>query len=113
VRSLLRDLEAVGRRSASDIGDVFEDRYVLRLRDLGVQTVYGWITRVAGRAGAAISLLSAGSADLARGAARVAPAPSQARLIERVAAPNEHADVAVRGHSEAAIRKELPCPTRL
>ena len=42
VRSLLRDLEAVGRRSASDIGDIFEDPYVQRLRDLGVQTVYGY-----------------------------------------------------------------------
>ena len=42
VRSLLRDLEAVGRRSASDIGDIFEDPYVQRLRDLGIQTVYGY-----------------------------------------------------------------------
>lgn len=42
VRSLLRDLEAVGRRSAFDIGDIFEDPHVQRLRDLGVQTVYGY-----------------------------------------------------------------------
>ena len=42
VRSLLRDLEAAGRRSASDIGNIFEDPYVQRLRDLGIQTLYGY-----------------------------------------------------------------------
>jgi hypothetical protein len=42
VRSPLCDLEAVRRRSASDIGDILEDPCVQRLRDLGIQTVYGY-----------------------------------------------------------------------
>jgi hypothetical protein len=42
VRSLLNDLQAAGRRSASDIGEVFEDPYVQRLRGLGIQAVFGW-----------------------------------------------------------------------
>ena len=36
-----------------------------------------------------------------------------ARPVEQGTPHNEHAEVAVRGHTEAATRKELPCPTRL
>ena len=34
-------------------------------------------------------------------------------VSEQETAHNDHADVAVRGHTEAASRKELPCPTQL
>jgi hypothetical protein len=63
-------------------------------------------------AGGVISAPSAGSADLAR-AGREAPAPSQARLIERVAAPNKHAELPSAAIPKAPTWKELPCPTRL
>ena len=37
----------------------------------------------------------------------------KARSMQQETACNEHAEVAVRGHTQAAItRKELPCPTR-
>ena len=37
-----------------------------------------------------------------------------ARPVEQGTPHNEHAEVAVRGHTQAATtRKELPCPTRL
>jgi hypothetical protein len=60
-----------------------------------------------GRAGAAISSPPAGSAAPGReGAGR-----RTARSMEQETAHNQHADVAVRGHTEAASRKELSCPT--
>ncbi len=34
------------------------------------------------------------------------------RPIQQETASSEHADVAVRGHTQAAARRELPCPTR-
>ena len=44
---------------------------------------------------------------------RQTPAPSQGATGGAGTVHNEHADVAVRGHTEAATRKELPCLTRL
>ena len=52
-----------------------------------------------GRAGAAISSPPAGFGDLAR----------KARSVEQERAHHEHAGVAVRGHTEAATRKERNC----
>jgi len=64
-----------------------------------------------GRAGAAISSPPAGSAGLARERGQEVPASSRGAIDAAGTARNEHADVAVRGHAKAAIRKELPCPT--
>jgi NADPH:quinone reductase-like Zn-dependent oxidoreductase len=68
-------------------------------------TALGALTLL-GRAGAAISSLPAGFGDLARERGREAPAPSQGAIDGAETAHNEHADVAVRGHTEAATRKE-------
>jgi hypothetical protein len=42
VRSLLSDIEAAGQRHASDMGEIFGDPTVQRLRDLGIEAVYGY-----------------------------------------------------------------------
>jgi MFS family permease len=65
------------------------------------------------RAGAAISSSPAGSVDLVRARDREAPAPPHGASMKQETAHNQHADVAVRGHTQAAPRKELLCPTRL
>ena len=62
-----------------------------------------------GRAGAAISSPPAGFGDLAREGGREAPAPSQGGSVEQERAHHEHAEVTVRGHPEAATRKERNC----
>jgi len=66
-----------------------------------------------GRAGAAIGSTAAGSADLAASRAGKRRHRRTERPIQQETAHNQHAEVAVRGHVEAATRKELPCPTLL
>ena len=75
-----------------------------------------------GRAGAAISAAPAPAVKTvpptARPHAALRPGrPSRrrrtARSMEQETAHNDHSEVAVRGPTEAAARKELPCPTRL
>ena len=68
-----------------------------------------------GRAGPArASALSQQAPEIwpASGAGKRRPR-RKARSMEQETAHNEHAEVAVRGHTEAATRKELLCPTRL
>jgi NADPH:quinone reductase-like Zn-dependent oxidoreductase len=59
-----------------------------------------------GRAGAAHSSPPAGEGDLARGGDGKRRPPRKAPSMEQERAHNEHAEVAVRGHPEAATRKE-------
>ncbi len=61
---------------------------------------------------AAISSPPAGPAELARAAPGSASTAARHNRWSRKTAPNEHAEVAVRGHTQAAARKELLCPTR-
>jgi hypothetical protein len=64
------------------------------------------------RAGASISSPPAGSVNLACEPAGKRRRRLKARSTEQENARNEHAEVTVRGHTEAATRKELLCPTR-
>ena len=66
-----------------------------------------------GRAGAAINSPPTGSADLAASRAGKSRHRRTERPIQQETAHNQHAEVAVRGHVEAATRKELPCPMLL
>jgi hypothetical protein len=42
LQSLLSDLEVAGKRHASDMGDAFRDPSVQRLRNLAIETVWGY-----------------------------------------------------------------------
>jgi predicted MFS family arabinose efflux permease len=66
-----------------------------------------------GRAGAAISAPSAGSADLARAGAGKRRHRRRALPMEQGKTPNEHAEICRPRPYRGRCQKELPCPTRL